>query len=96
MNCSFCTSCGSDQIETFYTIDDAPVYSMVTIKNREDALNVPRKKIELVFCSNCGFIFNHLFDTGIDYFTIGYEDQQAFSETFMRYLTRISNELIDK
>ncbi|MBN2266751.1 MAG: methyltransferase domain-containing protein [Candidatus Babeliaceae bacterium] len=57
---------------------------------------VPRKDIELAFCSNCGFIFNSLFDVSVDYFTMGYEDQQGFSATFMEYLTRISKALIEK
>lgn len=69
---------------------------MVTVRSREAALAVPRKDIELGFCSECGFIFNRRFDTSIDYFTLGYEDQQGFSKTFMEYLARISNELIGK
>ena len=35
-------------------------------------------------------------NTGIDYFTLGYEDQQGFSTTFMEYLTRTANGLIEK
>ena len=66
------------------------------MKTRQEALSVPRKDIELGFCQDCGFIFNRLFDTSIDYFSLGYEDQQGYSKTFMQYLTRISNELIEK
>ncbi len=91
-----CPSCDSEHIESFFTIKNAPIYSIVTVKSKEEALAVPRKDIELGFCHDCGFIFNRLFDTTINYFTGGYEDQQGFSNTFMNYLTGISEELIEK
>ncbi len=91
-----CPNCGSNLIEGFFTIKNAPVFSLVTVKSRDEALKVPRQDIELAFCNSCGFIFNRLFDTSIDYFTLGYEDQQGFSTTFMNYLRRISEDLIQK
>jgi SAM-dependent methyltransferase len=91
-----CPNCGSDKIEGFFTIKNAPIFSLVTVKSKEEALNVPRKDIEMAFCHSCGFIFNRLFDTSIDYFTMGYEDQQGFSTTFMNYLRKISENLIRK
>lgn len=91
-----CPNCGGEKIEGFFEIKNAPIFSLVTVKSKDEALKVPRKDIELGFCHSCGFIFNRLFDTTIDYFTGGYEDQQGFSKTFMEYLTGISNELIEK
>jgi hypothetical protein len=91
-----CPNCGGEKIEGFFKIKNAPIFSLVTVKSKEEALQVPRKDIELGFCHSCGFIFNRLFDTSIDYFTGGYEDQQGFSKTFMEYLTGISKELIEK
>ncbi len=93
---SHCPSCNTDNIEGFFTIKEAPIFSLVTVKSRDEALAVPRKDIELGYCHNCGFIFNRLFDTSIDYFSLGYEDQQGFSKTFMEYLTRISEDLIER
>ena len=91
-----CPNCGGESIEGFFQIKNAPIFSLVTVKSKDEALNVPRKDIELGFCHSCGFIFNRLFDTSIDYFTGGYEDQQGFSKTFMEYLKRISMGLIDR
>jgi SAM-dependent methyltransferase len=93
---TICPNCKGDKIEAFFKIKNAPIFSMVTVKTKEEALRVPRKDIELGFCHNCGFIFNRLFDTTINYFSMGYEDQQGFSKTFMKYLTRISKKLIEK
>jgi hypothetical protein len=91
-----CPNCGGSHIEGFFEIKNAPIFSLVTVKSKEEALKVPRKDIELAFCHSCGFIFNRLFDTTINYFTGGYEDQQGFSKTFMEYLKKISLELIDR
>lgn len=96
MPSAVCPSCGKDQVKGFFAIKEAPIFSLVTLASKDQALAVPRRDIELGFCPDCGFIFNRLFDTGIDYFTLGYEDQQGFSRTFMEYLTRISRELIEK
>lgn len=93
---STCPSCQNDKIESFFKIKNAPIYSIVTVATEEEALAVPKKNIDLAFCHVCGFIFNRLYDTRTDYFTMGYEDQQGFSATFMKYLTRISTELISK
>jgi SAM-dependent methyltransferase len=91
-----CPCCGGTHIEPFFKIVGAPIFSLVTMKSRAEAMAVPRKDIELAFCHGCGFIFNRLYDTSIDYFTLGYEDQQGFSKTFMAYLTRISEDLIQR
>ena len=91
-----CPSCGGERLEGFFTIKNAPIFSLVTVKSKAEALAVPRKDIELAFCNDCGFIFNRLFDTSIDYFSGGYEDQQGFSRTFMEYLTKIADGLVEK
>jgi SAM-dependent methyltransferase len=91
-----CPNCDGNHIEVFFKIQNAPIFSMVTKKTKEEALRVPRKDIELGFCHNCGFIFNRSYDPSIDYFSMGYEDQQGFSKTFMQYIQRLSKELIEK
>lgn len=96
MKHSACPCCGDSDLEVFFTIPNAPTQSLVTIKNREEALAVPRKDIALTFCNGCGFIFNSEFDTEIDYFTQGYEDQQGFSKTFVEFLSGVSRRFIEK
>jgi Methyltransferase domain/C-methyltransferase C-terminal domain len=91
-----CPSCASNRLRAFFRVNSAPVFSLVTVKSKDEALAVPRKDIELALCLQCGFIFNRLFDTSIDHFSGGYEDQQAFSKTFMDYLRRLSADLVRK
>jgi SAM-dependent methyltransferase len=91
-----CPGCYSPDINEFFVVKNAPVQSIVTIKSYEKAISIPRKDITLAFCNNCGFIFNSSFDTGIDHFTQGYEDQQIFSPTFQKFITEITNRFIEK
>lgn len=91
-----CLNCQSSQVENFYFMKNAPVQSIVTINSYEEAVAIPKKDITLAFCKNCGFIFNSTFDTNIDHFTKGYEDQQGFSPTFTKFITEITQRFIDK
>ncbi len=91
-----CPNCRQSDFEDFFEIRNAPVHSLVTIKNREEALKIPRKDITLAFCNHCGFIFNSSFDTSLDYYTQGYEDQQGFSPTFVKFLTGVTQKFIDR
>jgi SAM-dependent methyltransferase len=91
-----CPSCRGEDLEDFFRIPNAPTQSLVTIKNREEALAIPRKDIVLTFCNGCGFIFNSEFDTTIDYYTQGYEDQQGFSPTFVKFITGVTERFIDR
>ncbi|TDO02659.1 class I SAM-dependent methyltransferase [Sunxiuqinia elliptica] len=91
-----CPSCSSSSLKDFFTIKNAPVQSLVTIKSYEEAMAIPRNDITLTFCNECGFIFNSTFDTSVDYYTKGYEDQQGFSPTFKVFITEVTNRFIDK
>jgi SAM-dependent methyltransferase len=72
------------------------VHTLAKIKSHEEAASIPRKDITLSFCNNCGFIYNSTFDTTIDYYTKGYEDQQGFSPTFKKFITGITTRFIEK
>jgi SAM-dependent methyltransferase len=91
-----CPNCNSPSIEDFFTVKDAPVHSLAIMKDYNEAMNVERKDITMAFCNNCGFVFNSTFDTSIDYYTKGYEDQQGFSPTFLKFLTGVTTRFIDK
>lgn len=91
-----CPSCTSKNTADFFVVKNAPVQSLVTIKTYEEAVAIPRKDITLAFCNDCGFIYNSSFDTSIDYYTKGYEDQQGFSPTFRLFITEVTNKFINK
>jgi SAM-dependent methyltransferase len=91
-----CPNCRQNDFEDFFVIPGAPVHSLVTIKDYKEAISVPKKEISLAFCNHCGFIFNSSFDTSLDYYTQGYEDQQGFSPTFVKFITGVTQRFIDR
>jgi len=96
MASSKCPGCHQNNIKPFFLVRGAPIFSVVTVRSKIDALAVPRKDIELNFCNDCGFIFNRLFEPNVEYLARGYEDQQGYSATFMEYLARIAKHLITR
>jgi SAM-dependent methyltransferase len=96
MKQEICPCCNSHKTEEFFRIKNAPVQSVVTVKSYEEAISIPRMDITLAFCNSCGFIYNSSFDTSIDYYTKGYEDQQGYSPTFKKFITEITNRFINK
>ena len=91
--CPACTAGGSSD---FFAIEQAPIQSVVTLKSYAAAMKIPRKDIKLSFCRHCGFIFNRNFERDWDYYTKGYEDQQGFSPTFVKFITGITQRFIQK
>jgi len=96
MKHTICPNCRHSNIDDFFEIKNAPVHSLVTVKDYQEAMNIHRKVITLAFCNHCGFIFNSSFDTSLDYYTQGYEDQQGFSPTFVKFLTGVTLRFIDR
>jgi SAM-dependent methyltransferase len=91
-----CPSCKSSSIRDFFRIANAPIQSLLTVKSKAEALEIPETDIDLCFCQDCGFVFNSSFDTSYDYYTRGYEDQQGFSPTFRNFITGITNRFIER
>jgi len=91
-----CPNCNHTNVEDFFTVQNAPVHSLATVKDYEEAMGIDRKDITMAFCNHCGFIFNSSFDTTLDYYTKGYEDQQGFSPTFLKFITDLTTRFINK
>jgi hypothetical protein len=91
-----CQACGSGELESFYELRDVPAHSCLLLPTREAALAFPRGDIELVFCRDCGFIGNVRFDIGLNQYSAAYEETQAFSPRFLRFLDEICTDQIRK
>lgn len=93
---SVCPCCQHDNLEAFFTIEDAPIQSVITVDSYDAALAIPRQTIELNLCHACGFIFNRTFNRDWDYYTQGYEDQQSFSPMFRDFIHTVTNRFINR
>jgi hypothetical protein len=91
-----CQACGSAAVESFYELNNVPAHSCLLLPTRAEALAFPRGDLELVFCHDCGFIGNARFDIGLNRYSAAYEETQAFSPRFMRFLDEICHDQIRK
>jgi hypothetical protein len=91
-----CQACGGSDLQSFYQINDVPAHSCLMLPTREAALAFPRGDIELAFCRECGFIANVRFDVHLNKYSPAYEETQAFSPRFMRFVNDICDDQIAK
>jgi hypothetical protein len=66
------------------------------LPTRAQALAFPRGDLELVFCQDCGFIGNARFDVRLNQYSAAYEETQAFSPRFLKFLDEICRDQIAK
>ena len=91
-----CTACGSTDLDLFYKVDRVPVHSCLMVDTLAEALAFPKGDIELGFCNVCGFIQNVVFDPTPQNYSPAYEETQAFSPRFVRFLAEICDDQIEK
>ena len=91
-----CPACGGADLESFYQINDVPAHSCLMLPTRDAALAFPRGDIELAFCRDCGFISNIRFDVSLNKYSPAYEETQAFSPRFMRFVNDVCDDQIAK
>jgi hypothetical protein len=91
-----CQACGGSSVESFYELNNVPAHSCLLLPTRAEALAFPRGDIELVFCHDCGFIGNARFDIGLNQYSAAYEETQAFSPRFLKFLDEICHDQIQK
>ena len=83
MNCPICSHLSTDVL---YTIKDMPVFSNLLWDNQKEAVESPKGDIKLVFCDNCGMIFNQDFDPiKVSYHKMPYENPLHYSPVFRQY-----------
>lgn len=92
-----CESCGSPRVSILCEIDQAPVHSVILADTRQEAMEFARGQIRLGFCETCGFVFNTVFEPGLqDYYSNKYESTQAFSTTFNTFQQGLAEHLVQQ
>lgn len=89
-----CRACGGSALESFYELRNVPAHSCLLLPSRAEALAFPRGDLELVFCHDCGFIANARFDIRLNQYSAAYEETQAFSARFLRFMDEICHDQI--
>ena len=91
-----CQACNGDDIQIFYRVKGVPAHSCLMMSSREEALAFPRGDIELGFCRTCGFIGNVRFDPGLERYSAAYEETQAYSPRFLKFLDEVWDDQIER
>jgi SAM-dependent methyltransferase len=74
-------------------VRDIPVNSCLLVETAAAARAFPRGDLELVLCPACGFIQNDRFIADATTYSAAYEETQAFSPHFMRFVDELIDDL---
>ena len=91
-----CPNCRSGDLKAFFSQDSVPVNSCLLLKDADEARSFPRGRVELGFCSDCGFISNMAFDPTLIEYSERYEETQGFSPTFSSFHHALAERLVDR
>jgi SAM-dependent methyltransferase len=91
-----CPVCYSKKISACIEIANVPVYCNVLLKSRNQALAANKGDIELVFCNDCGHLFNAAFDPHRMDYDADYENSLHYSQQFQNYAESLAAQLVDK
>ncbi|NIR28435.1 MAG: methyltransferase domain-containing protein [Gammaproteobacteria bacterium] len=81
-------------MRTFYRVESIPVHSVLLMDSREQALEYPKRDMELGFCPRCAFIGNVVFDAAVHEYSTRYEETQGYSPTFSRFARELARRLV--
>jgi 2-polyprenyl-3-methyl-5-hydroxy-6-metoxy-1,4-benzoquinol methylase len=88
-----CPVCGSLTVLKFLEIREVPLFCNVLLNSREEALNVPKGAIEMVFCQKCGHVYNRSFDPQRMHYSPAYENALHYSPRFQSYVEKLADRL---
>lgn len=91
-----CPVCYSKEISACIEITDVPVYCNVLLNSHQQALAANRGDIDLVFCNDCGHLFNAAFDPHKMDYDSDYENSLHYSQQFQNYAESLAAQLVDK
>jgi hypothetical protein len=80
-----CPACGGAHLAEIYRLDAIPVQSCILLQTAKEARDFPRRPLVLMFCDNCGLVFNAVFDPALVDYASTTEESQHFSGTFNRF-----------
>ena len=91
-----CSLCQNDNLSTIYTVPNVPVFQNKVYATVSKAQNVITGNVDLDMCSNCGFVFNAAFDRKAMDYDAQYQNEQAHSPYFQKYLQELIELLAGK
>jgi cyclopropane fatty-acyl-phospholipid synthase-like methyltransferase len=89
-----CGVCGGSQHLTIETRDSVPIAQNLVFESRDEAVRCPAGSIEIIRCTNCGFVWNDKFDPGLLVYGTAYDNDQNFSARFRDHTAQIADLIV--
>jgi 2-polyprenyl-3-methyl-5-hydroxy-6-metoxy-1,4-benzoquinol methylase len=89
-----CLICGSARTVELLEIEQVPVHCNLLWPTREQATEAPRGDMKLVFCEQCGHLFNASFRPELMEYGEAYENALHFSPRFQSYARALADHLV--
>jgi len=90
-----CQVCGSVATSVFFELKKMPVLIGTLWQGAAEAKGTQTGDMQLVYCSDCSFIWNRVFDPDLLAYSETYENSLHFSDVFQKYTTDLVTRLID-
>jgi hypothetical protein len=91
-----CPVCQSNQTQPVIDLQNIPILCNVLWDSREEAIATPRGNAALVFCQNCGHVYNRAFDPSLMQYDVQYENSLHFSPLFQSYARWLAHYLVNQ
>jgi Methyltransferase domain/C-methyltransferase C-terminal domain len=91
---STCGICGNTENKFILRQENLPVFQNALCDNYEKAISVPRGTLNLVICTNCGFLWNSNSQHGSEDFDPSYESDQTFSPAFSEHVDKMISRVV--
>jgi len=91
---SKCPVCQSNSVTMFLKREQVPVHQNLVMKDQPSALKIPRGKLSLAVCEECGFVFNQAFEPSTLSYGEDYDNTQTCSPLFNKYIDGLVEHLI--
>lgn len=91
-----CPLCKSLNFSIFLERSGVPVHQNLLMRSRQQARSIVRGELEMVSCSDCGFVFNAAFDPELLSYGEGYDNNQGCSSSFQQHLDDLLSMLINE
>ena len=89
-----CPVCESTTLTELLKIGNLPIHCNLLWDSQSAALSAPVGDMHLVFCEDCGHIFNQSFDPTAMAYTQAYENSLHFSPKFQTYVQSLAQDLV--
>jgi hypothetical protein len=90
-----CPVCSSRSVDEFFTLRGVPAQDGVLWETPEAAAAAPRGDIQLMFCTECGYIGNQWHDPSKVQF-VGYDVSLQHSPLFRRFTEALASKLVER